>query len=417
MADDIDDLLRHAMASLDRQVPAGYFDALPDRALARLDDALDDLVVEEAVTEDAVIGEREEHSGLQDIRNLANETKARLARQSSQALAARDDRLASSSAGWKAVALPDPARRGDASVGQPGDPHVADAPAARVVPAPVADVSASTAVTVRADATTTARAANRRQRVAIIGASVAVAAGAMLVITRRSDDVPQLPRPTTSDVALAPPAGPEISVTPIAPLTGEGAEASPPAPEDATAGSDRVGKRAASKASTAPPSSPAPTKTKGGAKRAGKQLDPNDRPESPPAQAAQPGPPRVGGATAGTGAGSDEPSFDELAREAGVTPAKPAAPRLARKSLSADDIKRGMTAVAAQAEACFTGTAGLASVRLTVLPSGKVAKVAITGPFAGTPTAACVERAVKSAAFPPWDGGPQSFGYSYLLSE
>jgi hypothetical protein len=37
--------------------------------------------------------------------------------------------------------------------------------------------------------------------------------------------------------------------------------------------------------------------------------------------------------------------------------------------------------------------------------------------FAGTPVAACVEAAVKSASFPPWDGGPQSFGYSYLLSE
>jgi hypothetical protein len=112
-----------------------------------------------------------------------------------------------------------------------------------------------------------------------------------------------------------------------------------------------------------------------------------------------------------------EPSFDELAQEAGIAPTKAAAPRLARKSLSADDIKRGMTAVAAQAQACFTGTSGLASVRLTVAPSGQVSKVAITGPFAGTPTAACVERAVKATRFPAWDGGPQSFGYSYLLSD
>ena len=31
--------------------------------------------------------------------------------------------------------------------------------------------------------------------------------------------------------------------------------------------------------------------------------------------------------------------------------------------------------------------------------------------------AACVEAAVKSATFPPWDGRPQSFNYSYMLSD
>ncbi|HMG54944.1 MAG TPA: hypothetical protein VK601_15710, partial [Kofleriaceae bacterium] len=36
--DDLDAVLRRAMASLDGEVPAGYFDALPARVLARLDD-------------------------------------------------------------------------------------------------------------------------------------------------------------------------------------------------------------------------------------------------------------------------------------------------------------------------------------------------------------------------------------------
>jgi len=39
MADDVDDLLRRAMATLDRETPAGYFDELPGRTLARLDGA------------------------------------------------------------------------------------------------------------------------------------------------------------------------------------------------------------------------------------------------------------------------------------------------------------------------------------------------------------------------------------------
>src|SRR4051812_25346926 len=107
MSDDLDDRLRDAMASLDRQVPARYFESLADRALARLDDAAPaDLVVEELVTEDEVVGERDEHSGLREIQHLASETKARLARRTSQPLIARDDRIASSSAGWKAIALP-----------------------------------------------------------------------------------------------------------------------------------------------------------------------------------------------------------------------------------------------------------------------------------------------------------------------
>src|SRR5262245_15353835 len=36
--DDLNAALRRTMASLDRQVPAGYFEALPERTLARLDD-------------------------------------------------------------------------------------------------------------------------------------------------------------------------------------------------------------------------------------------------------------------------------------------------------------------------------------------------------------------------------------------
>ena len=41
----------------------------------------------------------------------------------------------------------------------------------------------------------------------------------------------------------------------------------------------------------------------------------------------------------------------------------------------------------------------------------------MTGMFDGKPEADCVSKAVTAATFPPWDGGPQSFTYSYLLSE
>src|SRR4051794_39015138 len=99
MSDDVDDLLRRAMTTLDHQVPDGYFDTLASRTLARLDDP-------------ALGDPRDDNSGLQDIRNLASETKARLSsrRSSKDLIGADDDRLAASSAGWKAVAVPEPAR-------------------------------------------------------------------------------------------------------------------------------------------------------------------------------------------------------------------------------------------------------------------------------------------------------------------
>jgi hypothetical protein len=92
-------------------------------------------------------------------------------------------------------------------------------------------------------------------------------------------------------------------------------------------------------------------------------------------------------------------------------------PRSDRTSLSGDDIERAMTAVAGRARACVAGTGATGSLRLTVAPSGRIAQVAVTGPLAGTPAAACLERAVRAATFPPWSGAAQSFDYSYPLSD
>jgi hypothetical protein len=88
-----------------------------------------------------------------------------------------------------------------------------------------------------------------------------------------------------------------------------------------------------------------------------------------------------------------------------------------RTSLSGDDIERAMTSVAGQVRACFAGTRRSAPLRLTVAPSGRIARVTVTGPFAGTPAGTCLERAVRTATFPPWSGAPQSFDFSYLLSD
>jgi hypothetical protein len=115
-----------------------------------------------------------------------------------------------------------------------------------------------------------------------------------------------------------------------------------------------------------------------------------------------------------------DPSLDDLLKEAGddgQTKKGPAKPVLENKALSAEDFKHGMSAVAAKAQACYKGTQGVAQLKLTVAPSGQVSKVTVNGAFAGKPEADCLTKAVKGATFPPWDGGPQTIGYSYLLSE
>ena len=100
MPDDLDQLIRAAMKTLDEQVPSGYFEALPNQTLARLEgssmqhgssgtttDARDTVVPPPLTTEAAepapavkpiMDQDREEDSGLHDIRNLAQSTKQRL---------------------------------------------------------------------------------------------------------------------------------------------------------------------------------------------------------------------------------------------------------------------------------------------------------------------------------------------------
>jgi hypothetical protein len=131
----------------------------------------------------------------------------------------------------------------------------------------------------------------------------------------------------------------------------------------------------------------------------------------------KPGDPTTSGAAPGSGSGSAQVPLDQLIGESSSAKPAPVKAKLERTSLSTDDIKRGMAAVARKAQACFAGTQGLAPVRLTVAPSGRVTKATVTGMFAASPTGACVERAVRAARFPPWDGGPQSFNYNYLLAD
>jgi hypothetical protein len=102
---------------------------------------------------------------------------------------------------------------------------------------------------------------------------------------------------------------------------------------------------------------------------------------------ASPAPKKGGG-----GGGRAKPGADE--------DAKPAGP-LAKSAVVA-----GMNSVKPKVAACYSEfkVQGMAMVNVVIAKSGKVSSATVTGKFAGTPTGACVEKAVKSASFPPSDG-------------
>lgn len=441
MSDDVDDLLRRAMASLDRQVGSGYFDALPERTLARLDDP--------------AIGEAPDDSGLKDIHDLASETRARLASrraQGSPGARPGDDVVAASSASWQAIALPEaeapPAveARGGAGAGaSPAQPGAAGA-GLRSAAAPVVALASRTPPG-RGPAGRAGRTA------AVVGVALAAAAGAVLLVTARGADRAE-PRAGVSAVATSAPsresprAPAANTAQPWAASAGSGAARSgaPPDPIGAATGAAAV---APAPAPSIPASKAAPGEDPGGSSRdaLGKFVAPpakpsvgkrsgakgaTDRPESrteadlgaqePAAgssgaadQVARPdgGKPVAGG----SGSGSEQPPLDQLIGEPDIPVKRPGKSKLGQTPLSVDDIKRGMTAIAARVQACRAGTVGAASLRVTVAASGQVTRVVVSGPFAGTPVATCIERAVAAARFPPWDGGARSFGYSYLLSD
>ncbi|MGE0872167.1 MAG: hypothetical protein AB7P03_26650 [Kofleriaceae bacterium] len=444
------------MKTLDDEVPSGYFEGLPNRTLARLGDGSmqttgPDMRAEtevDALPPEASGGvpkqDRDEDSGLHDIRSLASSTKARLSsRRSSQHPIPSDDVLANSSAGWKAVALPEPAKmvslpelaslptkteieRLDREHAEHAE-HAAASTSATSMPASMAaSMATSTAAELDDSAGATASAVERApamapfgaritaqrssggrgKMIAVLGAVVAAAAGGVFYVAVYN----KAEAPTVASVAPEPSRAAEPmptlarapEVKPIDPEPDPAPVVAPAPPPSEDVADDKHGATDADQAAKKPAKEPHKVKIEYTSKP-----EPVKPPE-PPKPAEEPA----------KKSDESEPSFDALLKEAGVSDEKKVAkPVLAKKSLNSDDIKTGMSNVESAAKACYAGQQGTAKVKLTVAPSGKVTKVAVSGAFAGTSVGTCVEAAVRSATFPPWDGGPQSFNYSYLLAE
>jgi hypothetical protein len=437
MSDDLDDLLRGAMKTLDDQVPSGYFDALPNKTLARLEGkdmqsttGTTNEREPEAVPPPAV----KEDSGLHDIRSLAQSTKQRMAnkRVSTSPVRSDDDLLAASSAGW--VAMPEPAKM----VSLPALDELPSkkdmraemkaSKAASVATAEAVPASASASIERPAfGANLTARKKSSKAPVAIAGVVLAAAAGVGIYVftqNQSKDSAPAIAKAETATQGVAQNAAPAPVVAAPTPPP------APPPPPTQPEATDTAAAAAGSAAAveTPPPvevAKPEPTPPKGKhsttptktskpvGKKAGSEETSKVETKAPPPEEK---PKDV--KTKGGGKDENEPSFDALLKEAGVDQTKkPAAPKLDKKELSRSDFNAGMGGVKNAAQGCYKGTQGTVQFKMVIAPSGSVSSVSVTGAFAGKPEASCVESAVRGAHFPAWDGSPQTFTYSYLLAD
>ncbi len=475
------------MKTLDEQVPSGYFEALPNQILARLEDGCmqqgtgTSNVMNKPKLQDALMGapvapqaeaaakakaaERSEDSGLHDIRNLAQSTKQRMSKaRITQNPPIADDVLASSSGQWKHVALPEPAKmvslpdlaslpskaeiqameKAEAkrlaeetkakARSKKGESKAPPLSSSDEVLAPVATANAAldamsakpasiTDIGTRQAAFSLPSQQNKRGKgplIAVLGLGVAAAAGGLIYMqmnggeskTAASSVAPATETVAKAEVPKAPePTPPPAAAAPEAAAAGSAAEepaAEEPAPAEEEKAEDNVvaaaETKADRKASKRGAKSKKVEKDEAPAKEEVKVVEEKKAPDKPEPKKAK-------------GEEGPEESFDALLKEAGVEEKKDTKPKLEKKSLSADDFKHGMAGIASKAQGCYKGTQGTAMVKLTVGPNGKVTKASVSGQFAGKPEGGCVEGAVKSASFPPWDGGPQSFTYSYMLSD
>ncbi|MEP6864434.1 MAG: hypothetical protein ABJE66_27680 [Deltaproteobacteria bacterium] len=465
------------MKTLDAEAPSGYFEALPEQLLAKLSTGGEvnmqqtgtpDREASSSATTNAPPVPREEDSGLHDIRNLAQSTKQRLSKRTtgSQALIKQDDDvLASSSASWKNLALPQPAamvslpeldelpskqeiaKQAKAAAKEAARAAKQQAKHEAVTPSGVydsatglsrtSDANMSDAVEFKpafsafaAPKAKKAGASHKGRNIALVGMGLAAAAGVTLfVMTQKNNDAQ--PRVAQSE-AVAPaaaPAGNGISADKMkqideanaklaadhqAQLAAEAAAAAAPAAGEGSATTGAVAPEPPAETAVmtkAPVTKPSPKHAVSKAGK-GKVETTTAAPVAEQKADARPGKTAGGGDTA-----EKDKDFDALLKEAGVADKKAVKPKLDKKELSGEDFKKGMSAIAAKAAACYKGTQGSANVKLVIAPSGSVSKVTVSGAFAGKPEAACVSAAVKGASFPAWDGPPQSFGYPILLSE
>jgi len=307
MADDVDDLLRRAMATLDRQIPPGYFDALPGRTLARLDDP--------AISDAPVMA-----VGDDDARDAA-----------------------------ASASLP-------GSIVEPGAGPIAT-PVVTPVVTPLRP-----------------RRSRRGRIISVAAIAVAAAAGVVLVVSGDRRD--------------------------------RASEALAVEPQSATAGAPRAGAVANEQAIESSKAALPASRT---------YAQPKPEPELDALQK-QEGAERAKRDSVKTKTG--KPIVPPSKTLVGKKPAhEPVTNAFSAGEQPADQVQRVKEAVSTHVYRCASDQKGTVTLRLRLQPSGRAASVAVTGTFAGTPLASCIERSVARATFPSLRGAAQDLEYSYALPQ
>jgi hypothetical protein len=112
----------------------------------------------------------------------------------------------------------------------------------------------------------------------------------------------------------------------------------------------------------------------------------------------------------GKGKKQDSKNMDALLKEVQKGKPEPAArrevPAEDAPSLTASDIARVMGGLKVRGKECArtVGQTGVAEMKLAVAKDGSVSSASVGGKLAGTPLAACIEKAARSATFPRSNG-------------
>jgi hypothetical protein len=449
--DPLDERLRQAAKALDGQVSDRYFEALPDRILARLEETMQSDVTRphlkqppvtapvSAAADQTAKTEHQEDSGLHDIRALAQTTKQRMSqRRIPTQNPPVDDSVHTSSASLRAVALPEPGRM----VAVEAPPILGSGTgSAPIMPAPAREAQSEAREATAAAASTASVVSSaahalspisplksRSKAPMIITASVfAVAAAAVVGYTAlgKKDAADQA---ATGQAAVKnePTAAKAETRSAAAPAVAPAAAAAAPTDLEVEAGAaagtgaalglgaDDDGGDDASDVKRDRAKDRDKGKKDGDKKDGDKKLAPEPTETKAPTTPVDPQPTPTNK--------QQEQSLDDLLRGAGVDPdanKKKEAPKLEKKGLDAGDIRKAMSALNGKAQGCYAklGVSGSVAVKLTVAPSGEVTSAKTTGSFAGTPTGDCVAGVAKAAKFPAWDGTTMTVNYSYFLTE
>ena len=403
---DVEAELEHAFAELDSKIPDGVFETFSSKVAASLEReaTMQTRRSDLSAPTPPPPAERQEHTGLHEIKALAETAQQRIRRRRTSESDVELAMLSSSSSALSAVVLPDPEASSQIEIAAPPEtPIAAPAPVSTGLPAWIwaAGGTALVAAAIAAALFIFSR-----------GGSADPEPTDTVAVADRAAEPTVTPAPSSPPPAAEPEPEPqpEPAAEPaVAPLPDDEAE-----PESELELEEDVSDRESARAS----------------KRERPERQRARRTERSRPKAATRKPDRgdvetrdEGGADRkeASGAGADiDALLDEVAGQA-PEKKKPAEKveekTFDKKRLDSGDIRSAMGGVSGAVKACQkkTGFVGRVSVKFSVSPSGSVARVKASG--ASGPVHACVAGAVKRARFPSFQPPAMSFSYSFLLSD